>query len=216
MSNIIGICGTIGSGKGTVADILVENGYTKISFADRLKDGVASMFGWNRSLLQGDSQESRDWREQPDPFWTKEIGKEITPRYVLQKVGTDCMRHGLWDNLWVSLVKQEIEANHWNKYVIPDVRFPNEMKALQDIGGKIVLVEREERPLYWATARNVNENNVENDPYNAMRVVFGVIHESEWRWIFEDEKYDAIIKNIDTLDDLKHQVQDLLLSNQFQ
>ena len=173
------------------------------------------MFGWNRSLLEGDSQESRDWREQPDPFWTKEIGKEITPRYVLQKVGTDCMRHGLWDNLWVSLVKQEIEANHWNKYVIPDVRFPNEMKALQDIGGKIVLVEREERPLYWATARNVNENNVENDPYNAMRVVFGVIHESEWRWIFEDEKYDAIIKNIDTLDDLKHQVQDLLLSNQF-
>ena len=40
---IIGICGLIGSGKGTVADILVENhNFEKLSFADKLKDGVAS------------------------------------------------------------------------------------------------------------------------------------------------------------------------------
>ena len=39
---IIGICGLIGSGKGTVADILVENhNFEKLSFADKLKDGVA-------------------------------------------------------------------------------------------------------------------------------------------------------------------------------
>ena len=42
---IIGICGLIGSGKGTVADILVERNYKKISFADKLKDGVAEVFG---------------------------------------------------------------------------------------------------------------------------------------------------------------------------
>ena len=43
---IIGICGLIGSGKGTVADILVNtHKFTKISFADKLKDGVASVFG---------------------------------------------------------------------------------------------------------------------------------------------------------------------------
>jgi len=46
---IIGICGLIGSGKGTVADILVEeHGYQKLSFADALKDGVAAMFNWPR------------------------------------------------------------------------------------------------------------------------------------------------------------------------
>ena len=34
MRNVIGICGLIGSGKGTVADHLVKNDYKKISFAD--------------------------------------------------------------------------------------------------------------------------------------------------------------------------------------
>jgi len=39
MNNVIGVCGLIGSGKGTVADILVQNfQYEKISFADKLKD----------------------------------------------------------------------------------------------------------------------------------------------------------------------------------
>ena len=62
---IIGICGLIGSGKGSVADILVqEHNYIKLSFADKLKDGVASVFGWDRQMLEGDNAESRKWREQ--------------------------------------------------------------------------------------------------------------------------------------------------------
>ena len=58
---IIGICGLIGSGKGTVADILVERNYKKISFADKLKDGVAEVFGWDRAMLEGDTDSSREW-----------------------------------------------------------------------------------------------------------------------------------------------------------
>ena len=77
---IIGICGLIGSGKGTVADILVERNYKKISFADKLKDGVAEVLGWDRAMLEGDTDSSREWRELQDAFWSKETGKEITPK----------------------------------------------------------------------------------------------------------------------------------------
>ena len=61
---IIGVCGLIGGGKGTVGDILVEQyDFKKLSFADKLKDAVAEMFDWDRALLEGITDESRNWRE---------------------------------------------------------------------------------------------------------------------------------------------------------
>ena len=103
---IIGICGLIGSGKGTVSDYLVDEvNFEKISFADKLKDAVSTLFNWDREMLEGDTPISRQWREQIDTFWTEETGREITPRLVLQEFGTDCMRNGFYDGIWVSLVK---------------------------------------------------------------------------------------------------------------
>ena len=64
---VIGVAGLIGGGKWSVADILVgEFGFEKLSFADSLKDMIASIFGWERRLLEGDTKESREWREQVD------------------------------------------------------------------------------------------------------------------------------------------------------
>ena len=106
---IIGICGLIGSGKDTVANLLIHNhDFHKTSFADKLKDAVASMFDWDRYMLEGKTEPSRKWRESPDPFWSKEIGYDITPRYVLQRFGTECMRQGLYDGIWVSLTKKQM------------------------------------------------------------------------------------------------------------
>ena len=107
---IIGICGLIGSGKGTVADYLIgQHNFQKISFADKLKDAVAEMFEWPRPMLEGVTPQSRGWRERPDVFWSNELGREITPRYVLQIFGTECMRQGFYDGIWVSLVKKKIQ-----------------------------------------------------------------------------------------------------------
>ena len=109
---IIGICGLIGSGKGTAADILVdEHGFTKLSFADKLKDGVATIFGWDRAMLEGDTDESRQWRELKDDFWSNETKMEVTPRLVLQLFGTDCMRNGFDDGIWVSTIKKKLLEN---------------------------------------------------------------------------------------------------------
>tara|TARA_A100001035_G_scaffold47416_1_gene34102 strand:- start:2449 stop:3042 length:594 start_codon:yes stop_codon:yes gene_type:complete len=195
---IIGICGLIGSGKGTVADILVEqHNYEKLSFADKLKDGVSSVFGWNREMLEGDTDESRKWREEADKFWTEETGETITPRLILQLFGTDCMRNGFFDGIWVSLVKQELLKNKQKNYVIPDVRFENEAKMIRSLGGKICQVRRGPDPLWFRLYKDLGE--IPTD-----------VHKSEWAWA--NVQMDYILSNDTTLDNLKNLVQDHLVS----
>ena len=147
---IIGLCGLIGSGKGTVADILVdEHNFEKISFADKLKDAVSVLFDWDRAMLEGETSESRVWREQEDSFWTKETGRKITPRLVLQEFGTDCMRNGFFDGVWVSFVRKKIIENPEQNFCIPDVRFTNEAEIIKGMGGKIWCVKRGPDPLWF-------------------------------------------------------------------
>ena len=187
---IIGICGLIGSGKGTVADILVDQGFKKVSFADKLKDGVSTIFGWDRAMLEGDTDESRTWREQRDDFWSAETKMEVTPRLVLQLFGTDCMRNGFDDGVWVSLLKKTILENPGN-YVVPDVRFENEIAMLRDIGGEVWEVQRGSTPEWLIQYEITGAEPTE-------------IHPSEWRWI--KSRKDVVIENNSTLAELNRQV----------
>ena len=195
---IIGICGLIGSGKGTVADILVENhNFEKLSFADKLKDGVASVFAWDRDMLEGDTDRSRIWREKEDEFWTNEVGTPVTPRLVLQLFGTDCMRNGFFDGIWVSLVKQKILENPDKNWVIPDVRFPNEVKMIQSVQGQVWQVRRGELPSWFLEKR---DNSIEPKD----------VHASEWAWIDKDESFEQIIQNDGSLEDLLKKLEKML------
>ena len=196
---IIGICGLIGSGKGTVADILVERNYKKISFADKLKDGVAEVFGWNRAMLEGDTDDSRKWREQPDNFWSNETGKEITPRLVLQLFGTDCMRDGFDNGIWVSLVKKKLLENPQTDFVIPDVRFENEINMIKEVGGEVWVVVRGQTPKWLEQYQRENITPPES------------IHSSEYRWV--KAKKDFVINNNSTVDNLRDQVSSRLGSS---
>lgn len=187
---IIGICGLIGSGKGTVADILVDQGFKKVSFADKLKDGVSTIFGWDRAMLEGDTDGSREWREQRDDYWSDETQMEVTPRLVLQLFGTDCMRDGFYDGVWVSLLKKTILDNPGN-YVIPDVRFENEIEMIRSIGGEVWEVKRNSDP-EWLIE------------YETTGVAPTTVHPSEWRWIKASK--DEVITNDSTLEELNRQV----------
>lgn len=195
---IIGICGLIGSGKGTVGNTLVEQGYTKISFADKLKDGVATIFGYDRAMLEGDTDVSRDWREQEDFFWTQETGRKITPRIILQEFGTDCMRNGYFDGVWVSLLKKHIMDNPGN-YVVPDVRFRNEQDMIRELGGQIWRVQRGDVPEWYGCAMLDNTTGGNRmDAYD--------VHSSEYKWIDLNNKFNTTIYNNGTLEQLKESV----------
>ena len=185
--SVIGIAGLIGSGKDTVANHLIErHNFKRIKFADKLKDGVAAIFEWPRDLLEGDTDESRQWRETPDSFWTKELGEEITPRYVLQKFGTE-VRDGFHVHTWTILLKKTILENPNTKYVIPDVRFPHEDKIIKELGGQMWRVSRGDDP-DWFT------DYVEED------ITPKHVHPSEWKWAKID--FDWHVKNNSTITDL--------------
>ena len=68
---IIGLVGLKGCGKDTAADYFITHydNWIKGSFADSLKDTCACVFGWDRELLEGSTQDSRAWRETSDTWW---------------------------------------------------------------------------------------------------------------------------------------------------
>ena len=194
---LIGICGLIGSGKDTVAERLVnEHGYKRDSFAKSLKDAVASMFNWDRDMLEGRGQSSRHWREQPDKFWSERFGREVSPRSILQQFGTEVMRGQMYDGIWVDSCIGRYKGENT---VISDTRFPNEIKRIKECGGVILLVKRFKDP-DWFTS--YVEGNIEPKG----------IHSSEYAWA--KEEFDFVIENNGTKEELYSKIDDLIVSNE--
>ena len=193
---LIGVVGLIGSGKGTVSDRLEQkHNFRKDSFAKSLKDAVSSMFNWDREMLEGKTDESRAWREKPDVFWSKRFGKDVTPRWVLQYFGTEVMRQGMHDSIWIDSCMARYDGK---PTVIADTRFENEIKIIREMGGSILLVKRGQDP-DWFT--DYVEGNVV--PKN--------VHLSEYAWA--KSEYDNLITNDGTLEELHLKIDNLVISN---
>ena len=205
---IIGICGFIGSGKDTVADYLVNfHEFRRESFASTLKDAVASVFGWDRTLLEGRTKEAREWREQVDPWWAERLAMPtLTPRWVLQYWGTEVCRKGFHDDIWIASLENKLR-NSKDNVVISDCRFPNEIQSIRDAGGKIVWVQRGELPDWYDTAIEANLGH----NYAVQDLKMRKIHASETAWVGTD--FDTIIDNNRSIDDLYQQAK-LIVSNE--
>lgn len=198
---IIGLVGFIGSGKGTVGDILVEKGFRKDSFASPLKDACSIIFGWPRQMLEGDTEISRAWREKEDVYWSEKFGHKFTPRLALQLMGTEAGRDVFHPDIWViSLLNRSKGKN----VVVTDVRFKNEIEHIQKNNGIIIRVKRGKDPEWYDLALKANSG----DQIAIAEFALAGIHRSETDWIGCD--FDYVIENDGTVYDLGNKVEDVL------
>jgi hypothetical protein len=197
---LIAICGFQGSGKDTVATILGEHGFIKMSFAGLLKDVVSILFQWDRDLLEGITTESRKWRETVDEWWATRLHiPDLTPRYVLQHIGTDVFRNHFHPDIWVAALERKL-INHLNlknlnKVVITDCRFSNEFEMIRKLNGSFVHVQRGNLPS-WFDKENEFPKNIH-------------VSELEWTKMFFDKSID---NTGITLEELKCKVFETLIN----
>lgn len=149
---IIGLSGLKSSGKTTIAERLVgKHGFVALSFGSALKDITSELLDLPRELLEGDTMESREWRES---YIHPQSGK--TPRTLLQQVGTS-MRD-VCATVWIDALAKSITdfAMQKRDIVVVDVRFSNEMDLMLEMGEMWRVESRDsDRPLWYS---NLQEN----------------------------------------------------------
>ena len=173
---IIGITGKKNHGKDTIANIIKEKyNFKIIHFADPLKKGCSHIFGLTYDQLYGNKKDIID------EYW------KITPRKILQFVGTNLLRNQLSniipqieDSIWIKHLEKILIDNPYTNFIIPDIRFQNEVNMLKKHHSIIFKVIR---------PNLLNEDD----------------HISE-KGIDKINEFDKLILNDSTIDDLYNKV----------
>lgn len=209
--HIIAIAGFKGSGKDTIGEILkTKHGFVTTSFAKSLKNALCCMFGWQTEMMEGVTPESRQWREQPDAYWSTKFNRSITPRNMMQEFGTEIVRGKLLDTFWINATQKDLESISVSQnIVVTDARFKNELDMIKNLNGVTIRVVRNSDPEWFLQAAKINKHTgwVKKGLlwfYPQVRK----IHSSERDWIGYD--FDYIISNNGTLADLEKQIDNLL------
>jgi hypothetical protein len=195
MYDAILITGLKGAGKDTAGKFFTDRGYVKVSFADKLKDVIAITFGWERQLLEGDTDYSRQFRETSDDWWAKKLDRDtFTPRDALVEIGTDVFRQHFHDNIWVSALLRSLKTTQ--RYVFTDVRYINEITLIQDYFGEnnvsTIRIRRSPEPVW---VQELRKGNIEKP---------NGVHLSEYALVRYDT--DCTIVNNQSISDLHRKI----------
>jgi len=184
---IIGLSGYAQSGKDTVAELLIHNyGFQRISFASPIRNAVYTL---NPTIMDLDFYEPVSLVEVIDKHgW--ELAKTMRGnkgdylrypdvRRLLQVMGTDVGRGLFGETFWIDQAFKQADAEGHERIVMPDVRFPNEARAIAARSGDV-----------W----RINRHN--HTPVNA--------HKSETA--MDNFMFKHVIYNDSTLDDLSEEV----------
>lgn len=164
----------------------INDGFEIKKFADKLKDIVCMLIGCTREQLEDrefkEKELGEEWwywhmkldggygdimlnylstsKEELDNYKGITLVK-LTPRLLLQLLGTDCGRQIIHPNIWVNALMADYKESQLGQakrrrkgktfpigyflpnWIITDVRFPNEAKAIKDKGGILIRVNRE-------------------------------------------------------------------------
>lgn len=203
-------------------------------FADKIKDMVCLILGCTREELEDSEFKNKElaeewWRyelpngslidyldkNQPE-FIRKYKLVKLTPRLLLQLLGTECGRQIIHPNIWVnslfadyipndkgiydSRIKSTIHhKSKYPKWIITDLRFPNEKKAIEDRGGIIIRVNRNPHD------RNFSRLN----PVSLMTQIQEDTHESEIA--LDDSIFLYTINNNGSIEELIVKVKEILI-----
>jgi hypothetical protein len=258
MRNLIALSGRAGSGKDTVGSIIqyltaednsencikrvrgglpidgYHNSLFKIKkFAGKLKTIAALLSGAN--IEDFENQEFKKQRMTAD--WG------MTYREFLQRLGTEAMREGLHEEVWVNalfadykprvtyqmeildlgasdLQREKIGKpihDEYPKWIITDMRFPNEMEAVKERNGITIRVVRE-HDIKIQHSGDPDDFHIEkfdstNPKHVALKLAQSLnLHPSETA--LDDAEFDYVIENDGSIEELIKKVRDILIKEE--
>lgn len=137
MTRLIGLGGALRAGKDTVADYLVEHhGFTKVGMSDPL---LKAMMKLDPIIDARYGDRFSDVINDHGYTQAKSFYPEV--RRLLQVFGTEVSRDLFGEDVWVDAMKRTVLASG-DKVVVSGIRFPNEVKAIESLGGQTWWVSR--------------------------------------------------------------------------
>lgn len=134
---LIGLSGFAQAGKDLAASFLVERGFKRYAFADVLR---WSLYNLNPPLIVNNTYIGRVQDVVDDRGWEYAKTEIDEVRQLLQRFGTEVGRAIYGEDFWVDMVMSRL--NEKGSYVITDARYPNEVQAIHDRGGKVFRIDR--------------------------------------------------------------------------
>lgn len=223
MKNLISISGSAGHGKDATARIiqwlLSGSGLGSIPLEEAVKNNKhldAFLFdssGFEIKKFAGKLKEIASiltgvpinkWEDQD--FKNEKMPEDwgMTYREFLQRLGTEAMRDGLHEDVWVNALFSDYKPQKMSEYnpsrwIITDTRFPNEFKAIKERGGLMLKIVRTEKD---SAGNRILSNHIRS-----------AVHSSETA--LEGYEFDHIIFNDYGIVELAHKIKDILIKEGF-
>jgi len=155
--NLIGVSGRKRSGKNTVAsiinEILAEKGketYIEKAYAAKLKQIASILTGVPLDGWETEKDKATPLPSEWNSYDSLGLKVPITRRVFLQKLGTNACNNHLHANTWINALfmdytpisKSVFAGDTYPKWLVTDVRFPQEVTAVKSRGGIVIRVQR--------------------------------------------------------------------------